>query len=105
VPCTLISPWTAGGNIYSGVLDHTSLIQIIEARFGVMEPNISAWRRQTCGDFTQALRFSGPPANWPRHNQAIRLATAEAGLLTAQAEVFTNPRPTVPTENEPIPQQ
>jgi phospholipase C len=105
VPCTLISPWTAGGNIYSGVLDHTSLIRIIEARFGVKEPNISAWRRQTCGDFTQALRFSGRPADWPRHNQAISLAAAEAGLLTAQAEVFSNPRPTIPTVNEPIPQQ
>jgi phospholipase C len=105
VPCTLISPWTAGGNIYSGVLDHTSLIQIIEARFGVREPNISAWRRQTCGDFTQALRFSGWAADWPRQNQAISLAAAEAGLLTAQAEVFTNPRPAVPAQNEPIPQQ
>jgi phospholipase C len=105
VPCTLISPWTAGGNVYSGMLDHTSLIQIIEARFGVREPNISAWRRQTCGDFTQALRFSGQPADWPRHNQAISLAAAEAGLLTAQAEVFSNPRPTIPAVNEPIPQQ
>jgi phospholipase C len=105
VPCTLISPWTTGGNIYSGVLDHTSLVRIIEARFGVREPNISAWRRKTCGDFTEALRFSGWAAGWPRQNQAISLAAAEAGLLTAQAEVFTNPRPTVPTKNEPIPKQ
>ena len=105
VPCTLVSPWTAGGNIYSGVLDHTSLIRIIEARFGIKEPNISAWRRKTCGDFTQALRFSGQPADWPRHNQAISLGAAEADLLTAQAEVFSNPRPTVPSVNEPIPQQ
>jgi phospholipase C len=105
VPCTLVSPWTAGGNIYSGVLDHTSLIRIIEARFGVKEPNISAWRRQTCSDFTQALRFSGRRADWPRHNRAISLAAAEAGLLTAQAEVFTNPRPAVPAVNEPIPEQ
>jgi phospholipase C len=105
VPCTLISPWTAGGNIYSGVLDHTSLIRIIETRFGIQEPNISAWRRQNCGDFTQALRFSGWPADWPQHNPAISLAAAEAGLLTAQAEIFSNPRPTVPAVNEPIPQQ
>jgi phospholipase C len=105
VPCTLISPWTAGGNVYSGTLDHTSLIRIIETRFGVREPNISAWRRATCGDFTQALRFSGRSADWPRHNDAISLAAAEAGLLAAQAEVFSNPRPEVPAVNEPIPEQ
>ena len=34
-----------------------SLIRFIEARFGVPEPNISAWRRQTCGDLTSAFRF------------------------------------------------
>jgi phospholipase C len=105
VPCTLVSPWTAGGNVYSGTLDHTSLIRIIETRFGVMEPNISAWRRQTCGDFTRALRFSGGAADWPRRNGAITLAAAEATLLTAQAEVFSNPRPEVPAVNEPVPEQ
>jgi len=105
VPCTLISPWTAGGNVYSGTLDHTSLIRIIETRFGVREPNISAWRRATCGDFTQALKFSGRRADWPRHNDAISLAAAEAGLLAAQAEVFSNPRPEVPSVNEPVPEQ
>jgi phospholipase C len=105
VPCTLVSPWTAGGNVFSGTLDHTSLIRIIETRFGVTEPNISAWRRATSGDFTQALRFSGGAADWPRRNDAISLAAAEAGLLTAQAEVFSNPRPEVPPVNEPIPEQ
>jgi phospholipase C len=105
VPTTIVSPWTAGGNVYSGTLDHTSLIRIIEARFGVTEPNISAWRRATTGDFTEALRFSGGAAGWPRRNGAITLAAAESNLLTAQAEVFSNPRPEVPAVNEPIPEQ
>ena len=83
VPVTLVSPWTLGGNVYSEVLDHTSLIRIIEARFGVMEPNISAWRRQTVGDFTSALNFSRRPSPWPA-NPAIRLGTANSDLLTAQ---------------------
>lgn len=100
----MISPWTAGGHVYSGVLDHTSLIRVAETRFGVREPNISAWRRQTCGDFTGALRF-GQPARYPRSNQAISLAAAEAELLTAQAEVFNNPRPQVPAVNQPLPPQ
>ena len=105
VPATVISPWSAGGHVYSGVLDHTSLIRIIEARFGVREPNISAFRRRTCGDFTGTLNFSGQPAGYPRSNQAISLATAESELLTAQAEVFSNPPPLIPVANEPVPRQ
>jgi phospholipase C len=105
VPCTLISPWTAGGHVYSDVLDHTSLIRILEARFGVTEPNISAYRRQTCGDFTGALRFSGQPAGYPASNQAISLAAAEAEFLTAQEEVFNNPPPQIPKVNQPVPRQ
>src|SRR5438309_12102262 len=88
--------------MYSGVLDHTSLIRVIEARFGVREPNISAFRRQTCGDLAGALNFSGRPVGYPRSG-ALTLAAAEAGLLTAQREVFDNPPPLIPVTNEPVP--
>jgi phospholipase C len=91
--------------VCSDVLDHTSLIRIIERRFGVREPNISAFRRRTCGDFTSALRFSGPPAGYPRSPQAITLAAAAAGLLTAQRGVFAHPAPLVPAANQPAPRQ
>jgi hypothetical protein len=56
-----------------------------------------------CGDFTGALSFSGGPADYPRYNQAISLATAEAELLTAQEEVFSNPPPQIPAVSEPLP--
>ena len=105
VPAVVVSPWSAGGRVCSDVLDHTSLIRIIERRFGVREPNISAFRRRTCGDFTSALRFSGPPAGYPRSPQAITLAAAAAGLLSAQQGVFANPTPLVPVANQPIPGQ
>ena len=105
VPAVVVSPWSAGGRVCSDVLDHTSLIRVIEQRFGVPEPNISAFRRRICGDFTSALRFSGPPAGYPRSPEAITLAAAEAGLLTAQQEVFANPAPRVPVTNEPVPRQ
>ncbi len=105
VPAIVVSPWSAGGRVCSDVLDHTSLIRIIERRFGVREPNISAFRRRTCGDFTSALRFSGPPAGYPRSPQAITLAAAAAGLLTAQQGVFANPAPLVPAANQPVPGQ
>ena len=105
VPAVVVSPWSAGGRVCSDVLDHTSLIRIIEKRFGVPEPNISAFRRRACGDFTSALRFSGPSAGYPQSPAAITLAAAEAGLLTAQQEVFANPAPLVPVTNEPVPRQ
>ena len=100
-----MSPWTAGGHIYSDVMDHTSLIRIIERRFGVMEPNITAYRRALSADFTGALQLSGQPSRYPRSNQGISLAAAEASLLTAQEEVFNNPSPKIPAANEPLPGQ
>ena len=104
VPAIVVSPWSAGGRVYSGVLDHTSLIRIIERRFGVREPNITDFRRRTCGDFTGALNF-GRQASYPRSNQAISLAAADAGLLAAQQEVFGNPPPLIPKTNQPVPRQ
>ncbi len=103
VPAVVVSPWSAGGRVCSDVLDHTSLIRVIEKRFGVREPNISAYRRRTCGDFTTALRFSGPRAAYPRSPQALTLAAAGASLLTAQQQVFANPAPVIPPANEPFP--
>ncbi|MGD0239283.1 MAG: phospholipase C, phosphocholine-specific [Streptosporangiaceae bacterium] len=103
VPAVVVSPWSAGGRVCSDVLDHTSLIRLIEKRFGVREPNISDFRRRTCGDFTSALRFSGPSAGYPGSPAAITLAAAEAGLLTAQQQVYANPAPVIPARNEPVP--
>jgi phospholipase C len=102
VPAIVVSPWSAGGHVYSGVLDHTSLIRVIEKRFGVMEPNISAWRRRTCGDFTGALGGRRPAAAYPRTPAALSLAAAQAGLLTAQQEVFANPAPVIPPANQQV---
>ncbi len=104
VPAIVVSPWSAGGHVCSDVLDHTSLIRVIEQRFGVTEPNISAWRRRTCGDFSSALRFSSPAAGYPRSAAALTLGAAQAGLLTAQQEVFANPAPVIPLVNQPVPE-
>ena len=57
VPMLVVSPWSKGGWVCSEVLDHTSIIRFIEKRFGVSEPNISAWRRTICGDLTGAFDF------------------------------------------------
>ncbi len=102
-PTTIVSPWTAGGFVCSDVFDHSSLIRFIEARFGVHEPHISAWRRQTCGDLTSAFRFSAGAASYPSGSTRLRLATAEASLLTAQHQVNANPPPGIPAVNQPLP--
>ncbi|MDU5678262.1 MAG: phospholipase C, phosphocholine-specific, partial [Pseudomonas aeruginosa] len=60
VPMYVISPWSKGGWVNSQVFDHTSVIRFLEQRFGVMEPNISPWRRAVCGDLTSAFNFANP---------------------------------------------
>jgi phospholipase C len=57
VPCLVVSPWSKGGWVCSQTFDHTSVIQFIEQRFGVVEPHITPWRRAVCGDLTSALNF------------------------------------------------
>ena len=101
VPMTIISPWSRGGWVNSQVFDHTSVIRFIEARFGVMEPNISAWRRAVSGDLTSAFNFADPndeaffdnlPATLALANQARALpghtvpATPAVTALPVQAD-------------------
>ena len=72
VPCIIVSPWTRGGYVCSQVFDHSSVIRFLEKWTGVQEPNISAWRRQVCGDLTSAFDFAHPNTNYPT---SLTLAT------------------------------
>src|SRR5262249_20389325 len=60
VPMIVVSPWSRGGWADSEAFDPTSLIRFLEARFGVVEPNISPWRRAVLGDLTSAFNFRRP---------------------------------------------
>jgi phospholipase C len=60
VPMYVLSPWSKGGWVNSEAFDHTSVIRFIEQRFGVMEPNITPYRRAVCGDLTSAFDFATP---------------------------------------------
>jgi phospholipase C len=60
VPFLAISPWSKGGYVNSQVFDHTSVIKFIEKRFGIMETNISKWRRAVTGDLTSCFNFADP---------------------------------------------
>src|ERR1017187_454483 len=65
VPTILVSPWTRGGYVCSQVFDHTSVLRFLEQWTGVQEPNITAWRRQVCGDLTSAFDFTLADTNYP----------------------------------------
>jgi phospholipase C len=60
VPMYVVSPWSKGGWVNSEVFDHTSVIRFLEKRFGVIETNISAWRRAVAGDLTSTFNFDDP---------------------------------------------
>lgn len=63
VPLLVVSPWTRGGWVNSQVFDHTSVLRLLERRFGVAEPNISPWRRAVTGDLTSVFDFRDPDAS------------------------------------------
>ncbi len=82
VPLLIVSPWTKGGFVNSELFDHTSVIRFLERRFGVMEPNITPWRRAVCGDLTSAFDFtSGGDGNVPLPDTAGYNARADAAHL------------------------
>ncbi len=88
----VVSPWSKGGFVCSEVFDHTSVIRFIERRFGVAEPNITAWRRAVCGDLTSAFDFAAPEDAWPAlPDTAGYIAAVDASCLL--------PTPVVPAES------
>jgi phospholipase C len=88
-PTVIVSPWSRGGFVCSELFDHTSVVRFMEARFGVREPNISAWRRSVCGDLTSAFDFTG--SNSQTHSLQVsstddfrqRIARSLAGAANA----------------------
>ncbi len=65
VPLLIVSPFARGGFVASETFDHTSILRLIEARFGAEVPNLSAWRRGAVGDLTSAFDFAAPDASVP----------------------------------------
>ena len=97
VPLYVISPWSRGGWVNSQVFDHTSIIQFLEQRFGVKEPNISAYRRAVCGDLSSAFNFKTPNidvlptlAGQKTKQQADSIRLAQQGLAQVQVPTLQN---------------
>ncbi len=73
VPLVIASPWSRGGWVNSQVFDHSSSLQFLEKflshKMGkpVREPNISDWRRATCGDLSSNFRpYNGEKISTPK---------------------------------------
>ena len=86
VPLLVISPFSRGGFVSSGLFDHTSVLRFLETLFGAEVPNLSAWRRATVGDLTSALNFKSPdqsipnlPSTLPAVAQIIQSCVANLG--------------------------
>ena len=65
VPTLVVSPFSRGGYVNSDVFDHTSLLRLLESRFGVAVPNLTRWRRKTAGDLTSTLNLGAPDTSVP----------------------------------------
>lgn len=95
VPLYVISPWSKGGHVASEVFDHTSILRFLEARFGVHEPNISAWRRAVCGDLTSCFDFSSPDTI------DFMASLPETAALSERASVLEEIPPPLPARIAP----
>jgi phospholipase C len=71
----------------------------LEKVTGVKAPNVSAWRRQTFGDFTSAFRFHDKPSGPPI------IPDTAADFARAKYEVATLPKPAAPTGQQAPPVQ
>ncbi|MDQ1729951.1 MAG: phospholipase [Pseudonocardiales bacterium] len=104
VPLILISPWTRGGWVTSEVSDHTSVIQFLEKWTEALGapavcPNISAWRRNVCGDLTGALDFTSPVFGLPKLPKTAVIGDPAGGSY--RPPVTTNAMPAQESGTKP----
>jgi phospholipase C len=78
------------------VFDHTSVIQFIEKRFGVIESHITPWRRAISGDLTSALNFKAAdpkPPKLPNTDDFVSFVSAGALTPVTQAMIAAGKQP------------
>ncbi len=102
VPMIVISPWSKGGWVDSELFDHTSLIRFIEQRFGrehpgLIESNITDWRRAVAGDLTSAFNFRTP-------NDAVAVLPSTASYVPPDNDRHPDYVPVPPT-TQAVPKQ
>ncbi len=98
VPLIVVSPWTKGGYVNSQLFDHTSVLRLLEARFGVAAEHITPWRRAMTGDLTSVFDF----AAGARAPVALPDTAGFSARAVAQAAL---PHPQAPSTPGPLPRQ
>ena len=89
VPMLVVSPFSRGGRVCSDTFDHTSMLRLLETRFGVSVPNLTAWRRSVTGDLTTAFNFgtardlTGPGITAPGAPSPVLIAQVQSCIATA----------------------
>jgi phospholipase C len=99
VPLYVVSPWSRGGWVCSETFDHTSTIRFLEARFGVLEPNISAWHRAVSGDLTRCFDFARPNTEQFPALPDMSYATGETLVIEGLPEVRMPDHPRLPGQD------
>jgi phospholipase C len=89
VPLMIISPFSRGGFVSSGVFDHTSILRFLETRFGAEVPNLSAWRRSAVGDLTSAFNFTKLDTSIPKLPSVADAVPAIVSQCTADQSGLT----------------
>jgi phospholipase C len=107
VPMLVISPWSRGGFVCSELFDHTSLIKFIEQRFarhhdGLIETNITPWRRAVAGDLTSAFNFQTPNEAHRRVNLSL---PSTAGYVPPDRDRHPDYIPATPADPPPASQE
>jgi phospholipase C len=94
----------AGGLIASETFDHTSVLQLLEARFGVEVPNLTSWRRKATGDLTSAFNFAAKPnfsiPNLPAISDSPPSATGGACDLFPPPPYPVPPKTAIPRQTK-----
>jgi phospholipase C len=93
VPLLVVSPWSRGNVVVSEILDHVSVIKLVEQRHNITCPNISPWRRAITGSVATAFNFdAAPDYSWPE------LPDTSNYVIEGDIECWTLPPPVVPSE-------
>ena len=96
VPCIVVSPWSRGGLVCSDMFDHTSVLRLVESRFGAEVPNLSKWRRSVTGDMTSAFNFAAKPdfsvPKLPKTSATSPLVTTGACSPTGMTKPYPVPK-------------
>ena len=87
-----------GGYVCHDTFDHTSVTRLLEQVTGVVNPNITAWRRQTVGRLHHRARRARPAGS-------PRLPDTKAQLELAEKEVLEFQLPPFPGASQAPPAQ